>query len=93
MVDDGSVDKTRETAIAMNALVIRNKRNMGKGFALKRGITECLRFNPDIVIAMDGDGQHDPSEIPKLISPIVSEDADVVIGSRYAPGDMTDAPS
>lgn len=92
VVDDGSIDKTREVAIAMNALLIRNKRNMGKGFSLKRGITECLKYNPDVVVTIDGDGQHDPSEIPKLLSPLISEEADVVVGSRYVPGSVTDAP-
>jgi glycosyltransferase involved in cell wall biosynthesis len=92
VVDDGSVDRTKEVAANMNARVIRNKRNMGKGFALKRGIIECLRYNPDIVVTIDADGQHDPSEIPKLLSPIISEEADVVIGSRYVPGSITDAP-
>ena len=56
---------------------------MGKGVALKRGLIECLKYDPDMVITIDADGQHDPSDIPKLIEPIKSEYADVVIGSRY----------
>jgi glycosyltransferase involved in cell wall biosynthesis len=92
VVDDGSTDNTKEAAESMSAMVIRNKRNMGKGFALKRGLIECLRYNPDIVVTIDADGQHDPSEIPLLLAPILSEEADVVIGSRYEPGSVTDAP-
>src|SRR5919106_1280472 len=68
VVDDGSIDKTSELAAAMNTIVVRNKVNMGKGFALKRGLIECLRHNPDVVITIDADGQHDPSEIPKILA-------------------------
>jgi glycosyltransferase involved in cell wall biosynthesis len=92
VVDDGSIDKTKDVATTLNAIVIRNKRNMGKGFALKRGIIECLKYNPDVIITIDADGQHDPSDIPKLLEPIKSEDADVVIGSRYVKEALSDAP-
>jgi glycosyltransferase involved in cell wall biosynthesis len=92
VIDDGSTDETKEIAEAANAIVIRNKRNMGKGFALKRGIIASLKYKPDIVVTIDADGQHDPSEIPKLLDPILDEEADVVIGSRYVPGSVTDAP-
>ena len=67
----------------MNAKVIRNRLNAGKGAALKRGLVECLKYNPDIVVTLDGDGQHDPADIPKLLQPIENEEADMVIGSRY----------
>jgi glycosyltransferase involved in cell wall biosynthesis len=92
VVDDGSTDNTSEIADNMEAIVIRNKRNMGKGFALRRGLQECLRYNPDIVLTLDADGQHDASEIPRLLMPIISKESDVVIGSRYQPGSATDAP-
>ena len=59
VVDDGSADKTKDVATTLNAIVVRNKRNMGKGFALKRGIIECLKHNPDIIVTIDADGQHD----------------------------------
>jgi glycosyltransferase involved in cell wall biosynthesis len=83
VVDDGSSDNTAEVAASMNARVVRNRHNNGKGAALKRGLIECLKYNPDIVITLDGDGQHDPAEIPKLLEPIENEEADIVIGSRY----------
>jgi glycosyltransferase involved in cell wall biosynthesis len=66
---------------------------MGKGVALKRGLIECLKYDPDMVITIDADGQHDPSDIPKLIEPIKSEYADVVIGSRYVKEASSDAPT
>jgi glycosyltransferase involved in cell wall biosynthesis len=83
VVDDGSSDNTSEVAASMNARVVRNKYNAGKGAALKRGFVECLKYNPDIVVTLDADGQHDPEEIPKLLEPIENEEADIVIGSRY----------
>lgn len=83
VVDDGSYDNTAIVAASMNAKVIRNGRNMGKGIALKRGLIECLKYTPDIIVTLDADGQHDPTEIPKLVSPIENEEADIVIGSRY----------
>lgn len=92
VIDDGSVDNTRDVAASSNAKVVRNKRNMGKGIALRRGIIECLKYDPDIVITIDADGQHDPNDIPKLLEPLKSEEADVVIGSRYIEETESDAP-
>jgi glycosyltransferase involved in cell wall biosynthesis len=83
VVDDGSTDNTAEVAASMNATVVRNRHNAGKGVALKRGFIECLKCSADVVITLDADGQHDPGDIPKLLQPIVDEEADVVIGSRY----------
>jgi glycosyltransferase involved in cell wall biosynthesis len=83
VIDDGSTDNTAEVASSMNATVVRNRHNAGKGAALKRGFIECLKCGPDVVITLDADGQHDPGEIPKLLQPILDEEADVVIGSRY----------
>jgi glycosyltransferase involved in cell wall biosynthesis len=83
VVDDGSSDNTSDVAASLNARVIRKKHNTGKGAALKRGFIECLKYNPDIVVTLDADGQHDPGEIPKLLEPIENEEADIVIGSRY----------
>jgi glycosyltransferase involved in cell wall biosynthesis len=83
VVDDGSQDNTSELAASTNAKVIRNRLNAGKGAALKRGLIECLKYNPDIVVTLDADGQHNPADIPKLLEPIINEEADMVIGSRY----------
>src|ERR1041384_1825417 len=73
VVDDGSQDNTAEIASAMNVKVIRNRYNIGKGAALRKGLIEaCRNNNVDIVVTIDADGQHDPSEIPKLVKPIES---------------------
>jgi glycosyltransferase involved in cell wall biosynthesis len=82
VIDDGSRDNTAELARSKNVKVVRNRRNMGKGTAIKKGIMECLKYNPDIIVTLDADGQHDPADIPKLIEPIKKGDADIAIGSR-----------
>ena len=84
VVDDGSRDNTAEVASVLNVKVIRNRNNMGKGAALKKGLVECCKDNNvDIVITLDADGQHDPADIPHLLKPIEKGEADIVIGSRY----------
>ena len=92
VVDDGSKDHTAEIAQRMGATVIKHPENMGKGIALKSGFTYALKNNPNIVITMDADGQHDPKFIPQLIQPIIENKADIVIGSRYVKGASMDAP-
>jgi glycosyltransferase involved in cell wall biosynthesis len=92
VVDDGSQDNTANIARSMNAYVISHKRNIGKGAALKRGLNECTKSNPDIVITIDADGQHDPADIPKLLEPIENGEADIVIGSRYVKNSVREIP-
>jgi glycosyltransferase involved in cell wall biosynthesis len=92
VVDDGSQDNTAEIATSMNAYVISHKHNIGKGAALKRGLNECLKYNPDIIVTLDADGQHDPADIPKLLKPIENGEADIVIGSRYVKNSVREIP-
>jgi glycosyltransferase involved in cell wall biosynthesis len=93
VVDDGSNDNTvAEIANNMNVKVIRNGHNRGKGVALRRGIIESLKYNPDVIVTLDADGQHNPADIPKLIKPIESGDADIVIGSRYSNNSLIEVP-
>ena len=82
VVDDGSTDKTSEIAKRQGVKVITNRVNMGVGFSIQNGFREIGK-NTDIVVQLDGDGQHDPSEIQTLIKPILTNEADVVIGSRF----------
>jgi len=79
VVDDGSEDSTSEVAKNHGAEVIRIEENQGKGAAMREGIK---KVSGDIVIFMDADGQHNPEEIEKLVSPILKGEADFVIGSR-----------
>jgi UDP-N-acetylglucosamine---dolichyl-phosphate N-acetylglucosaminyltransferase len=83
VVDDGSRDGTYAVANDVPGVVaLRHKINRGKGAATKTGIVAALRLNADIVVTMDGDGQHDPSDIEALILPIKNGDYDVVLGTR-----------
>jgi glycosyltransferase involved in cell wall biosynthesis len=63
--------------------LVRNNHNRGKGAAIKRGLLVCLKPNPDVIITVDADGQHDPLGIIILLKPIQHKLADLVIGSRY----------
>jgi glycosyltransferase involved in cell wall biosynthesis len=80
--DDGSSDMTGEIAERLGAEVIRHERNLGKGAAMRSLFDFAKRLGADVVVTIDADGQHDPDEIPKLIEPILSGKADIVIGSR-----------
>ena len=83
VVDDGSNDRTTQIAQTVGATVIRHEQNRGKAEALKTGFEYALSADYDIVVTIDADGQHNPDEIPHLIKPIVRDEADLVIGSRY----------
>ena len=79
VIDDGSVDKTKEVASQNGAKVIINKTNQGKGYSLKCGF-ECAKG--EIVVTMDGDGSHDPKDIGKLVFPVLNG-TDITVGSRF----------
>ena len=80
--DDGSSDITGEIAEALGAKVVRHKTNMGKGAALGSLFVEARKAKADVVVTIDADSQHDPSEIPKVVKPILEGTADIVIGLR-----------
>ena len=80
VVDDGSTDGTGEEARRAGATILVHSRNMGKWASLKDGISLALSKGFDFLVTMDGDGQHDPNEIPKLLSAL--EHADVAVGCR-----------
>lgn len=82
VVDDGSIDKTSETAKREGAIVIRHEINRGLGAALGTGIFAALQENADIIVTFDSDGQHHPDDISRVIRPIVKRKADAVIGTR-----------
>ncbi len=79
VVDDGSTDRTSERAEGAGAGVLRLDGNRGKGVALRKGI-EVARGN--FIVTMDGDGQDDPGDLPRLLD-AAREGADLVIGSRF----------
>ncbi len=83
VVDDGSSDRTARLARAAGADVICLSQNQGKGAALNHGFRRALSRNPRAVVILDADAQHDPEELPIMVEPILNDDADVVIGSRF----------
>lgn len=83
VVDDGSRDETFTAAASCTGVVaLRHKINRGKGAATKTGIVAANRLGADIVVTMDGDGQHDPADIEALIQPILDGRCDVALGTR-----------
>ncbi|NJN66296.1 MAG: glycosyltransferase [Chloroflexaceae bacterium] len=83
VVDDGSKDATVEVAKLAGALVVRHEKNQGKGVALTTGFKKARLFAPDVVVTLDADGQHLPTEMMRVAAPIIENTADIVIGSRY----------
>lgn len=86
VVDDGSADNTRTQAINESAVVVSHEKRKGVGAALRTGIDYALRNEFEIAIIMGGDNQDAPSEIKRLLCPILFGDFDFVQGSRYMLG-------
>ncbi len=82
VVDDGSSDDTARLAASAGAQVLRQGLNQGKGAALRAGFRRALDLGCEAVIALDGDGQHDPQEIEKFLQAFREQRADLVIGQR-----------
>jgi hypothetical protein len=82
VVDDGSSDGTIERAREAGAAAVHLPLNRGQGAALRTGYRLALATGARLVVTMDADGQHEPSELPRLVAPIVEGRADVVNGSR-----------
>jgi glycosyltransferase involved in cell wall biosynthesis len=84
VVDDGSRDDTAERALEAGAKVLRLPLNLGIGGAMQAGYVFALEEGFDIAVQVDGDGQHDPRELTRLLEPILEGRADMVIGTRFA---------
>jgi len=82
VVDDGSIDNTFIQAAKAGALTVRHQLNRGKGAATRTGIEAAKDRDADIVVTIDGDGQHDPADIKNLTEPILKNEAAVVLGTR-----------
>jgi glycosyltransferase involved in cell wall biosynthesis len=83
VVDDGSSDSTKVEAEGAGAKVIRHETNLGKGAAVRDGLAAARAAGFEIAVILDGDGQHDPAEIPKLLD-AARASADLVIGNRMS---------
>jgi glycosyltransferase involved in cell wall biosynthesis len=83
VVDDGSKDKTFEIIKEIPGITaLRHKINRGKGAATKTGIEAAKMLGADVIVTMDGDGQHDPADISRLIDPIINKGYEVALGTR-----------
>jgi glycosyltransferase involved in cell wall biosynthesis len=92
VLDDGSTDKTAEVARLAGARVLVHDVNMGKGAALRDLFQYATGAGFDIIVIIDGDGQHNPDDIPELVGPLLRDEADVVNGSRYLSGEVGTTP-
>ena len=82
VVNDGSEDETKRVALEYGALLLEHPSNLGKGAALRTGFNYVLAKGYRVVITLDADGQHNPSEIPSLFRIFQSVKPDILIASR-----------
>ncbi len=87
VVDDCSADATREVARLAGADVLRLPHHLGLGGCVQAGYRLAFELGYDYVIRVDGDGQHDPRDIPRILEALVREGCEMVIGSRFVNGD------
>ena len=84
VVNDGSTDATADEAAAAGALVVNLHNRPGLGKVFGTGFERAMRRGADIIVNIDGDGQFDPADIPRLVKPILDGEADFVTCSRFA---------
>jgi glycosyltransferase involved in cell wall biosynthesis len=84
VVDDGSTDRTAAIAADAGAHVVSLPFNLGIGGAVQTGFQYARDEGFDVAVRLDGDGQHDPAQVPALLEPLLAGEADIVVGSRFA---------
>ena len=84
VVDDGSTDATSAAAARLGAHVVRLPFNLGIGGAVQTGFRYAFENGFAIAVRVDGDGQHDPAQLGALLAPVLADEADIVVGSRFA---------
>lgn len=83
VVDDGSSDGTGIVAAEAGAIVPRHPINLGQGAALQTGMEYSLQNGAQYIVTFDADGQHDPNDIPRLLSILKDSNVDLILGSRF----------
>ncbi len=83
VIDDGSTDRTAEVAGARGAHVVRLPFNLGIGGAVQTGFRYAWEHDFDVAVRVDGDGQHDPAELGVVLEPVLADEADIAVGSRF----------
>ena len=89
VVVDGGDDATARVALAAGALTFALAENLGHGYALRVGYSLAMELGATFVVTLDADGQNDPAEIPRMLQPLVDDEADFVVGSRRLGSDTT----
>ena len=93
VVDDGSHDRTAAVARAAGARVLRLPFNLGIGGAVQTGFRYAFENDFDLAVRVDGDGQHDPSQLAAVVEPVVRGATNIAVGSRWlAPEEAATAP-
>ncbi len=93
VVDDGSSDHTGRVAQDAGAdRIVTHPRNMGLGRAFRTSVEAALEAGADIMVNIDADGQFDPKDIEKLLAPVISGEADIVIGNRFGDHEAKNIP-
>lgn len=83
VVNDGSKDQTEQKAVQAGAEVISLPHNLGIGGAMQTGYMYAYQYHYDIAIQMDADGQHKPEELKQIMRPLLQQQADLALGSRF----------
>ncbi len=86
VIDDGSCDATADVAAAAGAKVHRHEENRGYGAAIRTALAKGQQVGADVLVILDGDGQHNPGDIPGLVRPVIEGEADIAVGSRFLEG-------
>jgi glycosyltransferase involved in cell wall biosynthesis len=84
VVDDGSYDRTSVVAREHGARVVRLPFNLGIGGAVQTGFRYAFEHGYDVAVRVDGDGQHDPTQLDRILAPVLAGEADIAVGSRFA---------
>jgi polyprenyl-phospho-N-acetylgalactosaminyl synthase len=92
LVDDGSTDDTSQIVSDFPVLLIPHGINLGQGAALETGMEAARIMGAEYVVHFDADGQHDPTDIEKLLTPLQKDEADIVFGSRFLGGKSVGMP-
>jgi hypothetical protein len=83
VIDDGSIDRTAQVARDRGAHVLKLPFNLGIGGSVQTGFRYAWENGYELAVRVDGDGQHDPSQLAVIIGPVLAEEADICVGSRY----------
>ncbi|MCG8099911.1 MAG: glycosyltransferase family 2 protein [Candidatus Thiodiazotropha taylori] len=82
IVDDGSSDDSQNQLEGLNVHLLRHEQNQGKATALQSGFDHAIKLDAQMIITLDGDGQHNPAEIPRLISAAQANPNSIIIAAR-----------